>query len=1155
MRWLAASVVALLALVLSLAVRAEPTAPSVGDAWALAATGRDVTAVDVALKAIAAAPADRWQADFRAAALLCVTVMDAECAHDLLAISLPVFTAMPKERAEQAVMGGYLLMLHGLQQQLTGGQAELFGPAFPNPSVNPIRDPVLFAELHLLAARQARERSDFAASRDHLDKSLIATLALENDRVNALRLLVRIATGLLDDFEVERAVRLFAAATPLFSYIPPQSLLAYEYDQLVGRLAGYRKAFDLVATTLHHSLDLLQTLELRPALQRELVAAAYTEFVPVELLGGRPDAARALLQSHPLANAREAIVARGSFASDNEFWFAVASEFVYAASNDAAAPGWGDLLTQLPAWTSDRQRRAEIGAFGEAAAGLQRLRIGDKPEARRLLVDAGRKRVAALREAYAHSVWASPMPSWTDRLLLEVALAATFETGAPDYAFVVSAQAVLNRAVETKPSDVLAFEAVQPNEEHRRWAQSLATVRYQQLDWERNEMVSLARRITSAGGIDADASRNRRARLFATGNGFVSELERLQGALAATGSDGVEALADLGAVQRLLRADEALLVHIPLGGVLGKLCIRSDGVTSASQRFDGAAVSADARLVRLALTAVHAPSVEADSQYPVAEAVRLAKLLLGGLESCTAASRRLYVVGTGDVPPAALLLEPPPKLGTGYDLSRAHWLVRDHSFVGVSSIEAFVASRRLAHQRTAVLDYLGVGDPVLSPAPQSAALATRRDEGLGAALANLPELPESAQELERASAVFPRAKVRLLTRGQATEEAFRLEPLSDFDILHFATHGLIRQELPGVSEPALVFSAAPAGDSQNGDVLNDRLLGTSQIASLPLRARLVVLSACNSARYAASIIDNGIQGLSIAFAIAGAHSTIAALWPVESSVARDVVAATFRLAREQRLPIADALAGAMRLYLDGPAPRPLLHPRFWAALVLLGDGALTFDTDGPDAPRMLGPFAPPGSDSDTIVSAAALGADFASSELAPWHGAPSAALVRRRAADGSVRWQASDTATVGAGRIAATADTVYAAGFEMTGEGEQRHAVPVLRAFDAGGALRWLRRLPAGPQSTQVLGLAAVADGSALALVGPPQAAPTSARVELLRVDRSGTVGPSLPVDIAGEAPFGQTGRLAIREDVALAVINRHGGRIDPRSIGAPATF
>ena len=325
-----------------------------------------------------------------------------------------------------------------------------------------------------------------------------------------------------------------------------------------------------------------------------------------------------------------------------------------------------------------------------------------------------------------------------------------------------------------------------------------------------------------------------------------------------------------------------------------------------------------------------------------------------------------------------------------------------------------MATKRLSRTRRATLDYLGVGDPVLSPAP--VALPSGGLIAKGGGLNALPQLPETSEEVERVANLFAKAKVRLLRRAAATEEAFRLEPLSEFDVVHFATHGLVRQELPGLREPSLVFTPDPRGDA-----FNDGLLTASQIAALPLRARLVILSACNSARYEPSIIDIGIQGLATSFAIAGVPSMIASLWPIESALTRDLIVDVFRTARGSGgVALADALAVAMRRHLDGPAPRPLLHPRFWAALVVLGDGSITLDAEAKAGPRDLGPFAAinPSQDEE-VLSAAPLEDDFATSTIGAWNGKRSPSLIRRQAIDGTTKWEVADP-EIGAGLIAAS---------------------------------------------------------------------------------------------------------------------------------------
>ena len=481
----------------------------------------------------------------------------------------------------------------------------------------------------------------------------------------------------------------------------------------------------------------------------------------------------------------------------------------------------------------------------------------------------------------------------------------------------------------------------------------------------------------------------------------------------------------------------------------------------------------------------------------------------------------------GQVPPAALLAEVPPVLGSGYDLRSARWLIRDHAFVKTSSIDAFVATKRLSRTRRATLDYLGVGDPVLAPAAASRG-------GLNA----LPELPQTSEEVERVANLFAKAKVRLLRREAATEEAFRLEPLSEFDVVHFATHGLVRQELPGLREPSLVFTPDPKGDA-----FNDGLLTASQIAALPLRARLVILSACNSARYEPSIIDSGIQGLATSFAIAGVPSMIAALWPIESALTRDLIVDVFRTARGRGgVALADALAMAMRRHLDGPAPRPLLHPRFWAALVVLGDGSITLDSEAKAGPRDLGPFAPvdPSQDEE-VLSAAPLEDDFATSTIGAWNGKRSPSLIRRQAPDGTTKWEIRDS-EIGAGLTAATKQVIYAGGYLSFPQGASFVSVPVLRGLAPDGKLLWSHRLPSGPTTTMVMGLAAAPDQSAVALFGPTFGQESGTEFSLMRVDAAGVEAGRRGISIQGNGQSQHSGYLGIDGTSGLAVINR-----DPR--------
>ena len=264
-----------------------------------------------------------------------------------------------------------------------------------------------------------------------------------------------------------------------------------------------------------------------------------------------------------------------------------------------------------------------------------------------------------------------------------------------------------------------------------------------------------------------------------------------------------------------------------------------------------------------------------------------------------------------------------------------------------------------------------------------------------------------------------------------------------------------------------------------------------------------MLSACNSARYEPSVIDSGIQGLSTSFAIAGVPAMIAALWPIESALARDLIVETFRTARGGNVAIADAMAMAVRRHLDGPTPRPLLHPRFWAALVMLGDGSVGLNASAQAAKRELGPFA--NVDSPNARR---------SSPRHPWirisfHRRLAAGRERRsngrsgarppmEPSDGRPRSRKSaPDRSQRPDRRSTQADIFPRAGTSAA-------IVPILRGLQPDGKVLWTQRLPNTPEDSTVMGLAIAQDQSAVALVGPVVRQKAETDFSLVRIDGNG---------------------------------------------------
>jgi CHAT domain-containing protein len=552
----------------------------------------------------------------------------------------------------------------------------------------------------------------------------------------------------------------------------------------------------------------------------------------------------------------------------------------------------------------------------------------------------------------------------------------------------------------------------------------------------------------------------------------------------------------------------------------------------------------DIQAVRAALTSTEPASMEADTKFPAAEAVRLHTVLFGGLEDCLRDSPRIYFIAPdgilATVPPAVLLTELPKVLGAGLDLQSAHWMIRDHSFVRTSSISEFVATKSLSKSVRASLDYLGVGDPVLSHrnavgvsggefAARGSLLAR------GGPLSSLEELPETSEELQHVAALHDRSKTRVLVREAASEEAFRLQPLSEFDVIHFATHGLMKEELSGLTEPSLVLTPNP-----DGDTFNNGLLTSSEIASLPLRARLVILSACNSAQYEVQTIARGIQGLANSFAIAGVPSMVASLWPIESTVARDLITSLFQVARGgKNVAISDALAIAVRRHLDGRTPRPLLHPRFWASFVVIGDGAVKLDASNERVSRDLGPFSEVNvSDGGEILAGATLGANYVTSAFGDWDGKRFASLIQRRSRDGSKLWEAEDH-VIGAGSIAASKSLVYAAGYLSRSNGAI--SIPILRGVAPDGKIIWTYNPPVDEKGGMVTGLAVASDESAIALVGLGYSQTDGPGYSLIKISPRGTETDRVRLVLEGTDPSVRYGSayLSAGGAVGLVAVNR----------------
>ncbi len=280
------------------------------------------------------------------------------------------------------------------------------------------------------------------------------------------------------------------------------------------------------------------------------------------------------------------------------------------------------------------------------------------------------------------------------------------------------------------------------------------------------------------------------------------------------------------------------------------------------------------------------------------------------------------------------------------------WMIRHHALSVLPSVGSLRALRQERATPEGAERMLGIGDPVIgraqSVACDSVQLAALRAappmetplDGTGtladpAFLSALPRLPDTVCELRAIASGFAADRHQLILGAEATETRIKsLDQsgvLAGADVLVFATHGLTAGEA-GADSPGLVLTPP-----QRASDMDDGLLSAAEIATMTLNARLVVLSACNTAAGGSEDAD-GLSGLARAFFQSGAQALLVTHWSVYSSAAVEITTGLFDARR--RAPgrrHADALRAATLAILDSPGRSALhYHPSYWAAFTIVG---------------------------------------------------------------------------------------------------------------------------------------------------------------------------------------------------------------------------
>ncbi len=234
-----------------------------------------------------------------------------------------------------------------------------------------------------------------------------------------------------------------------------------------------------------------------------------------------------------------------------------------------------------------------------------------------------------------------------------------------------------------------------------------------------------------------------------------------------------------------------------------------------------------------------------------------------------------------------------------------------------------VEGETVSGERHTQLTAAEINDRPPSPQTQRAlrGLGSTYDTGI-----RVPRLVATRREADSILATAPAGTTLRLLDFEASRARAMSPELASYRILHFATHGIVNNEQPGLS--GIVLSMVDAqGRPQDG------FLRLDDIYNLELPVDLVVLSACNSA-LGKPVDGEGLIGLVRGFMYAGARRVVASLWKVHDEATSELMAHLYEeMLHENRSPAAALRRAQIAMWEHEEWNAPF----YWAAFVLQGE--------------------------------------------------------------------------------------------------------------------------------------------------------------------------------------------------------------------------
>ena len=185
----------------------------------------------------------------------------------------------------------------------------------------------------------------------------------------------------------------------------------------------------------------------------------------------------------------------------------------------------------------------------------------------------------------------------------------------------------------------------------------------------------------------------------------------------------------------------------------------------------------------------------------------------------------------------------------------------------------------------------------------------------------LPQLKAARQEAKEIADLL---EVEPLLGMQATKEEV-LRRITDVCLVHIAAHGdAERGEI----------ACAPNPSSPQNPTKEDYMLTMADVSKVRIRAKLVVLSCCHSAK-GKIMKAEGVVGIARAFIASGARSVLVSLWAVDDKATKEFMIRFYGHLKCDQMSASEALHRTMKWMRESETTRYTV--REWAPFVLIGD--------------------------------------------------------------------------------------------------------------------------------------------------------------------------------------------------------------------------